>query len=242
MIGPIIGAIAAGSTGVLPKSTSAAFVAALVLSALALVPVMNWRNEKPTVVVVKSDTGALRSAGKLLRNPRIFAAIYTSLAISSVADILIVFLPLYGTEKSFSSFSIGAIIAIRAGASMLSRLSLGKLSNRYSTARILVVSNSISVFSCIAMAFAPNVISLAVIVAIAGFALGVGQPLTMSLVSQATAPTDRAMAVSARLTGNRVGQFIVPALAGLLAASAGVSAVFIGMAVLLATTFILKSK
>jgi MFS family permease len=92
------------------------------------------------------------------------------------------------------------------------------------------------------MAFAPNVISLAVIVAIAGFALGVGQPLTMSLVSQATAPTDRAMAVSARLTGNRVGQFIVPALAGLLAASAGVSAVFIGMAVLLATTFILKSK
>jgi hypothetical protein len=50
------------------------------------------------------------------------------------------------------------------------------------------------------------------------------------------------MAVSARLTGNRIGQFIVPAVAGLLAASAGVSAVFIGMAVLLATTFILKSK
>ncbi len=121
---------------------------------------------------------------------------------------------------------------------MLSRLSLGKLSNRYSTVKILVVSNSVSVISCIAMAFAPNVISLAIIVAIAGFALGVGQPLTMSLVSQATAPTDRAMAVSARLTGNRLGQFIVPALAGLLAASAGTSAVFIGMAALLATTFI----
>lgn len=238
MIGPIIGAIAAGSTGVLPKSTSAAFVAALVLSGLALIPIMNWRNEKPTVTVLKSDVSALRSAGKLLRNPRIFAAIYTSLAISSVADILIVFLPLYGTEKSFSSFSIGAIIAIRAGASMLSRLSLGKLSNRYSTVKILVVSNSVSVISCIAMAFAPNVISLAIIVAIAGFALGVGQPLTMSLVSQATAPTDRAMAVSARLTGNRLGQFIVPALAGLLAASAGTSAVFVGMAALLATTFI----
>ena len=242
MIGPIIGAVAAGSTGVLPKSISAAFVAALILSALALIPVMNWRNEKPTVTYIKSDAGALRSAGRLLRNPRIFAAIYTSLAISSVADILIVFLPLYGTEKSFSSFSIGAIIAIRAGASMFSRLWLGKLSNRYSTSRILIVSNSLSVVSCVAMALAPNVMSLALIVAIAGFTLGVGQPLTMSLVSQATAPTDRAMAVSARLTGNRLGQFIVPALAGLLAASAGASAVFIGMALLLATTFVQKSS
>lgn len=237
MIGPIIGAVVAGSTGVLPKSTSAAFVAALLLSALALVPVMNWRNEKPTLVAVKSDDGALRSASKLLRNPRIFAAIYTSLAISSAADILIVFLPLYGTEKSFSSFSIGVILAIRAGASMISRLSLGKLSNKFSTAQILIGSNAISVVTCIAMAFAPNALILALLVAIAGFSLGVGQPLTMSLVSQASAPIDRAMAVSARLTGNRIGQFIVPALAGLVAASAGASAVFIGMAALLATTF-----
>lgn len=238
MIGPIIGALVAGSTGVLPKSTSAAFVAALILAALALVPVMNWRNEKPTVVVEKGPDGALRSAGKLLRNPRIFAAIYTSLAISSAADILIVFLPLYGTEKSFSSFSIGVILAIRAGASMLSRLSLGKLSNRYSTAHILFFSNLISVVTCFAMFFAPSAISLAILVAIAGFSLGVGQPLTMSLVSQATAPQDRAMAVSARLTGNRIGQFIVPALAGTVAAAAGAGAVFIGMAALLATTFI----
>ena len=242
MIGPIIGALVAGSTGVLPKSTSAAFVAALILSALALVPVMNWRNERPTVIVAKSPDGALRSAGKLLRNPRILAAIYTSLAISSAADILIVFLPLYGTEKSFSSFSIGVILALRAGASMLSRLSLGKLSNRYSTAQILFYSNAISVVTCFAMFFAPNAISLAVLVAIAGFSLGVGQPLTMSLVSQATAPQDRAMAVSARLTGNRIGQFIVPALAGTLAASAGAGAVFIGMAALLATTFTYRPR
>lgn len=238
MIGPIIGAIAAGSTGVLPKSTASAFVLAMVLSLFALIPVARWRGEGPTVVAQRDNGGALRSAGKLLRNPKIFAAIYTSLAISSVGDILLVFLPLYGTEKSFSSFSIGVIIAIRAGASMLSRVSLGALSNRYSTKRILVVSNSISVISCFAMAFAPNVYLLGAIVMVAGFSLGVGQPLTMSLVSLATAPEERAIAVSARLTGNRLGQFLIPAGAGLLAASAGTSAVFIGLSILLASTFL----
>ena len=238
MVGPIIGAIAAGSTGVLPKSTAAAFIVALIFAAIALVPVMQWRNEGPTVKAVAADGGALRSAGKLIRNPKIFAAIYTSLAISSVGDILIVFLPLLGTEKSFSSYSIGVIIALRAGASMLSRISLGALSKRYSTKQILIVSNCFSVMACGAMAFISNVWLLAVVVFIAGFALGVGQPLTMSLVSQATKPEERAIAVSARLTGNRFGQFIIPAGAGAVAASSGTSAVFIALSALLATTFL----
>ena len=238
MVGPIIGAIAAGSTGVLPKSTAAAFIVALIFAAIALVPVMQWRNEGPTVKAVAADGGALRSAGKLIRNPKIFAAIYTSLAISSVGDILIVFLPLLGTEKSFSSYSIGVIIALRAGASMLSRISLGALSKRYSTKQILIVSNCFSVVACGAMAFISNVWLLAVVVFIAGFALGVGQPLTMSLVSQATKPEERAIAVSARLTGNRFGQFIIPAGAGAVASSSGTSAVFIALSALLATTFL----
>ena len=242
MIGPIIGVIAAGSTGILPKSTAAAFLLAMVLSILALIPIVRWRSEGPTVKAERNNGGALRSAGKLLKNPKIFAAIYTSLAISSVGDILLVFLPLYGTEKSFSSFSIGVIIAIRAGASMLSRLSLGSLSNRYSTKQILLVSNTISVLSCFAMAFASNVYILGAIVLIAGFSLGVGQPLTMSLVSLATQPEERAIAVSARLTGNRLGQFLIPAGAGVLAASSGTSAVFVGLSILLATTFITPQR
>ena len=238
MVGPIIGAIVAGSTGIIPTSTANAFLAALVLALIALIPIIQWRNDNPTVVGVRKEEGTLKSAGKLLRNKKVFAAIYTSMAISSVGDILLVFLPLYGTENSFSSFSIGVIIAIRAGASMLSRLSLGALSARYSTKEILIVSNVISVATFSVMGFAPNAFVLGALVLLAGFSLGVGQPLTMSLVSLATQPEERAMAVSARLTGNRLGQFLIPAGAGLLATSAGTGGVFIGLAVLLASTFI----
>ena len=238
MIGPILGAVVAGTSGALPESTRNAFLVALLFSSLALIPVMGWRNHQPTVIAAKSDQGAVKSAVTLLKNRRVFAAIYTSLAISSVGDILVVFLPLYGSEKSFSPLAIGAILALRAGASMLSRLSLGSLSARFSTKNILIYSNAISIVACAAIAFAPNAWVLAFIVLIAGFSLGVGQPLTMSLVSQATKPEERALAVSTRLMGNRFGQFILPAGAGLLATGAGTSGVFFALSLLLMTTFI----
>jgi MFS family permease len=238
MLGPIIAVLVAGSTGVLPRSTATAFAVAGVCALAALIPVWSWRRDEPTVIAKRHEEGALRSAAKLLKNKKIFAAIYTSMAISSVGDILVVFLPLYGNEKSFSAFSIGVIIALRAGASMLSRISLGRLSQRYATEKILLVSSAISVVACAAMAFTNSVLLLALVVVIAGFALGVGQPLTMSLISKTTAPQDRALAVSARLTGNRFGQFLLPAGAGLLASSSGTSAVFIALSIFLATTFI----
>jgi MFS family permease len=238
MVGPILATLVAGSTGVMPKSTSAAFALALVLSALAMIPVISWRNQPPTVVGRREESGALRAAGKLLKKPGIFAAIFTSLAISSTADILVVFLPLYGNENQFSALSIGIIISIRAATSMASRFFLGRLSARFSARQLITSSNLVSIAMCVAMAFAPNPWVLGAIVFVAGFSLGVGQPLTMTLISQLTAPEERALAVSTRLTGNRLGQFVIPAAAGLVAASAGASAVFIGLAILVSTTFL----
>lgn len=242
MLGPILATLVAGSTGVIPKSTSAAFALALALSALAMVPVISWRNDAPTVIARRDESGTLRAATNLLKKPGMFAAVFTSLAISSTADILVVFLPLYGNENQFSAFSIGVIISIRAATSMASRYFLGSLSARYSTKQLLVTSNAITVVACAAMAFAPNPWILGTIVFIAGFSLGVGQPLTMSLISQLTVPEERALAVSTRLTGNRLGQFVIPAGAGLLAAGSGTGAVFIGLSILVASTFLPRGR
>lgn len=242
MLGPILATLVAGSTGVIPKSTSTAFALALALSALAMVPVISWRNDAPTVIARRDETGTLRAATNLLKKPGMFAAVFMSLAISSTADILVVFLPLYGNENQFSAFSIGVIISIRAATSMASRYFLGSLSARYSTKQLLVTSNAITVVACAAMAFAPNPWILGAIVFIAGFSLGVGQPLTMSLISQLTVPEERALAVSTRLTGNRLGQFVIPAGAGLLAAGSGTGAVFIGLSILVASTFLPRGR
>lgn len=236
MTGPILATLVAGSNGNLPRSTSNAFLLGVVLSVIALVPVLSWWRERPTVAAKAHDEGTFAAAFKLVKKPGIFAAIYISLAISATADVLVVFLPLFGNENNFSSYAIGIILALRSGTTMTSRLFLGRLSNRFSTYQLLMWSTAISVVACGAMAFANTVISLAIIVFIAGFSLGIGQPLTMSLVSQKTQADERALAVSARLTGNRLGQFIVPALAGGLAAASGAGAVFIGLAVLLGSS------
>jgi MFS family permease len=238
MIGPILATLVAGSTGVVPKSTGAAFALALALAAIAMVPVISWRNEAPTVVGRREESGALRAAGTLLKKPGMFAAIFTSLAVSSTGDILVVFLPLYGKEHQFSALSIGIIISIRAATSMASRYFLGRLSSRFTPTQLLTSSNAVSIVMCLAMAIAPNPWILGAIVSVAGFSLGVGQPLTMTLISQLTHPEERALAVSTRLTGNRLGQFLIPAAAGLVAASAGTSAVFVGLAILVSSTFL----
>jgi len=235
LIGPLLAALVAGSDGTLPKSTSNAFLIGSALCIIALVPVIKWRNEKPSIEA-KSDQGTYTAALALMKKPGILAAIYISLAVSSVGDVLVVFLPLFGTENSFSPYAIGIILAIRAGTTMTSRFFLGRLSARFSTYQLLMVSTVFSVVACAAMAFAKTPLSLGAIVFVAGFSLGVGQPLTMSLVSQKTVANERALAVSARLLGNRFGQFVVPAAAGAIAASAGAGGVFIGLAVLLATS------
>jgi MFS family permease len=236
MLGPIVASIVAGSNGTLPKSTSNAFLLGVFLTIAAIAPVIRWRNERPTVTGKINSEGAYKAAFNLVKRPGILAAIYISLAISSVADVLVVFLPLFGTENRFSPYAIGAILAIRAGTTMLSRFFLGRLSTRFSTFQLLWWSTIISIITCTAMAFAHSPIALGAIVFVAGFSLGVGQPLTMSLVSQKTESSERALAVSARLMGNRLGQFVVPATAGALAAASGAGAVFIGLAVLLGSS------
>jgi len=242
MLGPIVAAIVAGSNGNLPKSTSNAFLLGVVLTILALFPVIRWRKERPTVVAQQSSEGTYKTAINLVKRPGILAAIYISLAISSVADVLVVFLPLFGTENNFSPYAVGAILAIRAGTTMLSRFFLGRLSDRFTTFQLLWWSTVISVISCAAMAFARTPLTLGLIVFVAGFSLGIGQPLTMSLVSQKTESNERALAVSARLMGNRIGQFLVPAAAGIAAAASGVGAVFIGLAVLLGSSLFSVKK
>ena len=236
MVGPLLATVISGSNGALPKSTSSAFLLGAVLSIAALVPVLSWRRQRPSVDANTNGEGTYSAAIRLVRKPGILAAIYISLAISATADVLVVFLPLYGSENNFSPYAVGIILALRAGTTMMSRFFLGRLSERFSTYQLLMWSTLISFIACGAMAFAKSAFALGLIVFIAGFSLGIGQPLTMSLVAQKTQPEERALAVSARLMGNRLGQFIVPAAAGIIAAASGAGAVFIGLSILLGSS------
>jgi MFS family permease len=66
---------------------------------------------------------------------------------------------------------------------------------------------------------------LAAILAVSGLAMGIGQPLTMAWVSHIASPDTRGLAIAIRLTANRFGQVVAPAVAGVIAVG-GVSSVF----------------
>ncbi len=91
-----------------------------------------------------------------------------------------------------------------------------------------------------ASTFATTAVLLGVVMAIVGFLLGIGQPLTMSIVSKKTPIEERAMVISLRLFGNRLGQFLVPLGAGALTAPFGSGAVFVGLSALIASASVVS--
>jgi MFS family permease len=145
-----------------------------------------------------------------------------SLSLLAMLDILTAFLPLVGEQAAIPPAQIGMLLAVRGAASILSRSCLPWLSSRLSSRALLLVS---LYGSSAALFFPPLVIDqpwlVIPLLVIGGFCLGLGQPLTMTLVSTAVPDSWRGTALAVRLTGNRLGQVVMPITAGFLAAPFG---------------------
>ena len=241
-VGPVIGGLIAGSSGVLPESSTSAFVFASIVAALSLLPFLFFKGLAEVKSKAERDAAGSIKARHVMRRPGIKPAIWTSLAVASTNDVLVVILPLVGTEFGISPVTIGVILSLRSGSAMISRFFLGRSTARFGSARVMNYSIFISALLLFVSVFATSAITLGASMAVIGFLLGMGQPLTMSIVSKKTPIEERAMAISIRLFGNRFGQFIVPIGAGALAAPFGGGSVFIGLAVLIASAGVVSVK
>jgi MFS family permease len=150
----------------------------------------------------------------------------SSLAILATVDVLTAYLPVLGTQRGIPPAVIGGLLSLRAATSILSRVLIPWMVGRLGRVRLLAASAAGSALLTAALPLAGDTAALAVLLAAAGFLLGIGQPLTMSMVVQAVPEDTRGTALAIRLTGNRFGQVATPAAAGLVAGAAGVSAAF----------------
>jgi MFS family permease len=164
----------------------------------------------------------VESALQILRRPGVAWNMLAAMALLGTIDILVAFLPLLGEERGVAPVVVGTLLAVRACASIASRLMLSQLLQRFSRYQLLVAS---LLGAGSALLFTPLLLEnfwvAALSLAIGGFLLGLGQPLTMSLITQAVRPESRGSALALRLLGNRVGQVGFPLAAGLLAAPLG---------------------
>ena len=232
-VGPFLGGVVADRGG-LEVDVDAAFILASVIFVFAVISVISvfgiQKQANDDVPRVKSKPGAVFS----IRGFK--SAIFVSGSITAVIDVMLVFLPLLGRELGMTATEVGILLAIRAVSSMLVRLILGPISTRLGMRTTLNFGSIVTVASLIAIAVSSEFWVLAILMFVAGFATGIGQPVTMAWVSRITPAEIRGLAISIRLTSNRLGQVVIPAVAGVLAAS-GAGTIFWLLAALQAGSF-----
>ncbi|MFF0163460.1 MFS transporter [Streptomyces sp. NPDC005263] len=233
-LGQLIGPIAAGALigGRDMAGTSAlALVVAGASAAIAFTSL--WRIEDRTTVKSRTEQGDRVPVQRILRARGVPAGIFVSLSVLSATDILTAYLPVVGEHRGIAPSVVGLLLSLRAAATIACRLVLTPLLRMLGRPLLLTVTCLLAAVLCAAIALPVPVWALALILAVLGFCLGVGQPLSMTTVVQAAPDAARSTALALRLTGNRLGQVAAPAAAGLVAGAAGVAAPFVMLGALL---------
>lgn len=235
-VGPFIGGFLAQSDGSQAVVGPALWFAAVLFLAAAVVtlPIRN------RLSVVAREKGQ-RALTQVLKVPGYKPAIFVAGATTAVVDVILIYLPLLGTAVGLSVAEVGSLLAIRAIASMLVRYVLGSLGTRYGVRAILVGGSLVTVIGVLLITLASSFVWLAILLFITGIAMGIGQPATMAWVSRISSLENRGLAISVRLTANRLGQVGIPVVAGSLA-TFGLAAIFylLGGLMLLATLVSLR--
>ncbi|MEY4321352.1 MAG: hypothetical protein RL167_80 [Actinomycetota bacterium] len=222
-LGPLAGGWLA-DTGTGEINTAAPFWFSAVIFALGVTASISLANKSTPKPAGQEDQAKVK-ATEVLALPNFKVAIYTASASTSVVDVLLIFLPLLGTQNGMTPSQIGILLGIRSASSMLVRGVLGQISRRFGMRFTLEAGVIVTLVSCVLLIYVTDFWIIAAILAIGGFAMGIGQPLTMAWVSRISPANMRGLAISIRLTANRFGQVVAPAAAGLIA-GAGVSGVF----------------
>ncbi|MFJ5861868.1 MFS transporter [Pseudarthrobacter sp. NPDC092439] len=230
MVGPLLAGLAMGDAGGAPAGvrladSNAALIIAGIIAVLA-VPFALGTAAGGAAGGPRTEAPGARPASiaSLLRYPTVKTNMVASLALLATTDILVAFLPLLGESTGVSPTVVGVLLATRAAASIASRLLLPLLVAHWSRPGLVLASLA---GAGTALALVPWLFErpwiAGILLALGGFFLGLGQPITMSLVTQAVPPASRGAALALRLLGNRIGQVTLPAAAGLLAAPVGPS-------------------
>lgn len=175
-----------------------------------------------------SEPGAAARAPfrEVLRVPGIGAAVVAGLMVVTAMDLIVVYLPAWGAERGIDARVIGLLLTVRAVAAMASRLLMRPLVRALGWRGLLVASMSSAALFISVLSLDMPLWGATAAMVVTGMGLGLGMPLTTAWVTT-TAPTRvRATALTLRLTGNRLGQTVIPLAVGVVASSVGVAGVF----------------
>jgi MFS family permease len=209
----------------LTSATSRAMLVAGVLAATATAcaALAERRRPRGAQAAAESRHGSVRT---ILTTPGVPAGIFASIAVLSAADVFTAYMPVLGEQRGIAPGVVGLLLGLRAAASLASRIGIGSIVRSVGRLRLITLSAVAAGIAFVGLTLTDDVWVLALLTIVAGFGLGFGQPLSMTLVVQLVPPYAQATALAIRLTGNRLGQVAAPAAAGVVAGTNGTKPVF----------------
>ena len=176
-----------------------------------------------------------REVGTVLRTPSVPHAMVASMTVLTSIDLLIAYLPAYGETVGIPVETVGVLLGAQAGGTLLSRLIMVWLINRLGRQRLLVSSMALSALGLATLPLFTEALALFALISIAGFGLGLGQPLSLAWIVSQVPERTRGTAIGVRLTANRFAQLAIPLAVGAVGGVAGVAAIFVTTGGMLAT-------
>ncbi len=224
LFGPLLAGLLLGESGTpsVGATTRCLLVAAGILVVATLCGAVADSSEAASART-ESRRGSVRT---IVRTRGVPAGIFASIAVLAAADVFTAYMPVIGAENDIGPRAIGVLLALRAAASIAARVGIGATVRRIGRTRLITIGAAAAAAALVGMTVTHEVWALAALSVAAGFGMGFGQPLSMTLVVQLVPDHAKSTALAVRLTGNRIGQVATPAAAGVVAGTAGASSVF----------------
>lgn len=221
MIGPLAIGWMAGSAAVPP--TGKLFALALAVSFCAFLLAFTMRPAAGGSA--RGGAGDQVLIGDLLRVRGLVAVIVASVMTVTSMDLMVIFMPLLGAERGIGAAQVGLLLTTRAVASIGSRLFYARLMAWIGRVELTFISMLAGAAGFALLALPVPLPLMYAAIALMGFGLGLSVVLCLSNVVDLAPVNARATAMTMRLTGNRIGQFALPLMAGFLGAAGGVGAI-----------------
>ena len=231
-LGPLVVGWLGGSAAVAP--TQELFAIGLVAAIASMAVALLIRPLPPRAR--RSGLAKPVPIGELLRMRGFPALLVSSVVTITALDLLVIYLPALGTERQIDSNNIGLLLTARSVAALLARTFYSRMIFAIGRNALTLASMLASAVTFLLLALSlPLPLMYAVVIAL-GLAMGIASTLTISSVIHLAPSHACGTALTLRMTGNRMGQVVFPALAGLLAAATGVAGIMLALGIGLAAS------
>jgi MFS family permease len=163
----------------------------------------------------------------LLRIKELRQTLIASGIVSSAWDVYQFFMPIYGRSLGLTATAIGAVMSAFAVSIILVRVALPFAVRRTGEAQMLTYAMFVACAAFLLFPLFQAPWPLAAVSFLLGVGCGCGQPLSLTMVYNASPRGRAGEAAGMRITVNQVTHFMIPLLFGAMGSVAGYAAVFL---------------